>query len=62
MERRRLGHSGLEAPAVGLGSWRTLDLGPEELPKGREVVDAALDAGSFLVDSSPMYGRAEAVL
>ena len=62
MERRRLGRSGLEVPAVGLGSWRTLDVGPELETERRAVVDAALEAGSFLVDSSPMYGRAERVL
>jgi len=50
MEERRLG------PVVGLGTWRTFD-GDAEL--ARRVVGAALDTGSQLVDSSPMYGGAE---
>ena len=62
MERRRLGNSQLEVPAVGVGSWRTLDVGPELEPERRGVVDAALEAGSFLFDSSPMYGRSERVM
>lgn len=62
MERRRLGRSGLEVPAVGMGTWRTFDVGGREAEARREVVDAALDAGSDLFDSSPMYGRAEEVL
>jgi diketogulonate reductase-like aldo/keto reductase len=53
MEHRRLG------PVVGLGSWNTFD-GDVEL--ARRVVGAALEGGTRLVDSSPMYGRAEASL
>jgi diketogulonate reductase-like aldo/keto reductase len=53
MESRRLG------PVVGLGTWNTFG-GDRELA-GR-VVGAALDAGARLVDSSPMYGGAEASL
>lgn len=50
MEERRLG------PVVGLGTWNTFG-GDEEL--ARDVVAAALANGTRLVDSSPMYGRAE---
>ena len=50
MEERRLG------PVVGLGTWRTF-AGDAEL--ARRGVGAALDTGSQLVDSSPMYGGAE---
>jgi diketogulonate reductase-like aldo/keto reductase len=53
MEERRLG------PVVGLGTWRTFG-GDREL--AHEVVSAALDAGCRVVDSSPMYGEAEASL
>jgi diketogulonate reductase-like aldo/keto reductase len=51
MEERRLG------PVVGLGTWNTFG-GDARL--AREVVAAALDAGTRLVDSSPMYHGAEA--
>ena len=50
MEERRLG------PVVGLGTWNTFG-GDDEL--ARDVVGAALGAGSRLFDTSPMYGRAE---
>jgi diketogulonate reductase-like aldo/keto reductase len=53
MEERRLG------PVVGLGTWNTFG-GDDAL--ARRVVDVTFDAGTRLVDSSPMYGAAEASL
>lgn len=53
MESRRLG------PVVGLGTWRTFD---DDAELARRVVDAALAAGTTLVDTSPMYGGAEGSL
>jgi aryl-alcohol dehydrogenase-like predicted oxidoreductase len=55
--------SGLTVPAVGMGTWRTLDVRGEAAERGaHEVVRAALDAGARFLDSSPMYGTAERVL
>jgi diketogulonate reductase-like aldo/keto reductase len=51
MEDRRLG------PVVGLGTWSTFD---SDAALASEVVGAAVDAGCRVVDSSPMYGGAEA--
>ena len=62
MERRALGRTGVELPVVGLGTWATFDLPDSEQDVADDVVEAALDAGVTLVDSSPMYGRAERVL
>jgi aryl-alcohol dehydrogenase-like predicted oxidoreductase len=62
MERRRLGSRGPELPVVGLGTWATFDVGPEEQPMADAVVDAMLAEGAAVVDSSPMYGRSEGVL
>jgi aryl-alcohol dehydrogenase-like predicted oxidoreductase len=63
MERRRLGKSGLEVPAVGMGTWETFDvMVPTEQDQRREVVEAAFSVGSIFFDSSPMYGAAERVL
>jgi diketogulonate reductase-like aldo/keto reductase len=53
MEERRLG------PVVGLGTWNTFG---DDQRLAREVVDAALAAGSRGFDSSPMYGGAERAL
>jgi diketogulonate reductase-like aldo/keto reductase len=50
VEHRRLG------PVVGLGTYATFDA---DAAVAREVVGAALDAGTRLFDSSPMYGGAE---
>jgi aryl-alcohol dehydrogenase-like predicted oxidoreductase len=62
MERRCLGKTGVELPAVGLGTWLTFDLGPERQEIADRVVETAFDAGIRVFDSSPMYGRAQEVL
>ena len=63
MERRTLGRSGLEAPVVGMGTWRTLDVrGASAEERAHAVVREALEAGTRVFDSSPMYGEAERVL
>src|SRR5205823_9658307 len=53
MEERRLG------PVVGLGTWNTFG---GNVRRARSVVEAAFDAGCRILDSSPMYGGAEAAL
>jgi len=53
MEERRLG------PVVGLGTWNTFG---GDVSVAADVLDAVLDAGIGLVDTSPMYGGAEAAL
>src|SRR4051794_14584366 len=63
MERRRLGSGGPELGVVGMGTWQTFDVrGAAGEARVREVVDAALAAGTRVFDSSPMYGAAERVL
>jgi diketogulonate reductase-like aldo/keto reductase len=53
MNERRLG------PVVGLGTYATFE---DDTALASEVVAAALEAGCRVVDSSPMYGPAEASL
>ena len=63
MERRALGTSGVDVPVVGMGTWKTFDVRrADEVAARKRVVDVALEVGSNLFDSSPMYGTAEHVL
>lgn len=62
MQRRALGASDVPVPVIGLGTWQTLDLPEDQQPVADVVVSTALDHGITLLDSSPMYGRAEEVL
>jgi aryl-alcohol dehydrogenase-like predicted oxidoreductase len=63
VERRQLGKSGLQVPAVGMGTWRTFDVrGSTAEANARQIVDRALGLGANFFDSSPMYGEAERVL
>jgi aryl-alcohol dehydrogenase-like predicted oxidoreductase len=51
-------------PRIGLGTWQAFDVGPEPSTRAprEEVLAAFVEGGGALVDSSPMYGRAETVL
>src|SRR5919107_5247635 len=63
MQRRPLGATGIDVPAVGMGTWRTFDVrGAAAEAECRRVLDAAFEAGATLFDTSPMYGAAEGVL
>lgn len=61
---RRIPASGEEIPAVGLGTWQTFDVGSgrSEREPLAEVLRLFHDLGGTVVDSSPMYGRAQEVL
>jgi diketogulonate reductase-like aldo/keto reductase len=51
-------------PVIGLGTWQAFDIGAERagLDQRKEVLRNLLEAGGKVIDSSPMYGRAEAVV
>ncbi len=57
MLTRPIPSTGEELPVVGMGTWRTFDTADRAglVP----VVRALLDGGGSVIDSSPMYGRAE---
>jgi aryl-alcohol dehydrogenase-like predicted oxidoreductase len=63
MEIRALGKTGLQVPAVGMGTWRTFDVhGDVAIKNAQRVIDRALEEDIYFYDSSPMYGAAEYVL
>lgn len=64
MLQRPIPRSGEMLPAIGLGSWRTLDIGgsPQERSEARETLRRFAELGGRVVDSSPMYGSAESVI
>jgi diketogulonate reductase-like aldo/keto reductase len=63
MLTRPIPSTGEAVPVVGLGTWQAFDVGadPAARQPSREVLRGLLDAGGQVIDSSPMYGRAEAV-
>jgi len=64
MLTRTIPSTGESLPAVGLGTWRTFNVGEAESERAplRAVMAAFLSGGGRLIDSSPMYGFAEAVV
>jgi diketogulonate reductase-like aldo/keto reductase len=62
--QRPIPSSGETIPAVGLGTWRTFDVGAAAAARAplREVLQRFVELGGRVVDSSPMYGAAESVL
>ena len=63
--RKQIPSTGEELPAVGIGSWQRFDV-PASDRAGRENCTAVLREffrlGGGLVDSSPMYGQAQAAI
>jgi diketogulonate reductase-like aldo/keto reductase len=49
-------------PVVGLGTWQTFDVASEEHASRGRVLQSFAALGGRVVDSSPMYGQAEAVV
>jgi len=64
MLTRSIPSTGEKLPVVGLGTWQTFDVGdsPVERQPLEEVLARFIKLGGKVVDSSPMYGRAESVI
>ncbi|RJQ76461.1 MAG: aldo/keto reductase [Desulfobacteraceae bacterium] len=61
--RRPIPSSGELLPVIGMGTWQTFDAGDQTAGGDlAEVLKAFFENGGTLIDSSPMYGRAEAVV
>jgi aryl-alcohol dehydrogenase-like predicted oxidoreductase len=63
MIQRAIPASGETVPVIGMGTSGTFDVGADAESRAplREVLQVFYDAGASLIDTSPMYGRAEAV-
>ncbi len=63
MITRPIPSSGEAMPVIGLGTSQVFDVGGDERSRAplRQVLRAFADAGGRIIDTSPMYGRAEAV-
>jgi diketogulonate reductase-like aldo/keto reductase len=61
---RAIPSSGERIPVVGLGSWRTFNVGedPDARAECAAVMRRFFDDGGRLIDSSPMYGSSQAVI
>jgi diketogulonate reductase-like aldo/keto reductase len=64
MLTRPIPKSGEPLPIVGIGTWQTFDIasGQRDMDQRKQVLQALLEAGGKLIDSSPMYGRSEDVV
>ncbi|MBN8470331.1 aldo/keto reductase [Corallococcus exiguus] len=64
MLTRPIPSSGEALPVIGMGTWQTFDVGgaANERAPLAQVLQKFFDSGARLIDSSPMYGRSEAVV
>ena len=64
MLMRAIPSSGEKLPVIGLGTWQKfdVDLTPETRKPLEDVLSLFVKLGGRVVDSSPMYGRAEEVI
>lgn len=64
MLSRKIPKSGEELPVIGIGTWENFDVAARDPRRGelQQVLETFFAAGGRLMDSSPMYGQAEAVV
>ncbi len=64
IHRREIPDTDETIPAIGMGTYVTFNVGPDQAMRDQltEVLETFFDMGGSMIDSSPMYGTAEAVL
>jgi diketogulonate reductase-like aldo/keto reductase len=62
MLTRSIPSSGEKLPVIGLGTWRAFDVNPAQSGSLAEVLSTFVKLRGRVIDSSPMYGRAEQVI
>jgi diketogulonate reductase-like aldo/keto reductase len=64
MQTRKIPSTGEQLPVVGCGTWRTFDVGssPADRAPLADVLKVLFETGGSVIDSSPMYGKAEGVV
>lgn len=64
MQTRTVPKSGEKIALIGMGTWRTFDVraSRENVEQLTQVLQIFFQNGGQLIDSSPMYGRAESML
>ena len=64
MITRKIPSSGEDLPVIGLGTYKGFDVGagPKERTALGDVLQTLFSSGGSVIDSSPMYGRAEGVV
>jgi len=64
MLTRPIPATGEAMPALGIGTWQSFDVGHDPAERGAcaEVLRRLFREGGRLIDTSPMYGRAESVI
>ena len=64
MLTRPIPSTGEKIPVIGLGTWQVFDVSdsPNEQRSLKEVLSRLVQLGGKVIDSSPMYGRAEGMI
>jgi diketogulonate reductase-like aldo/keto reductase len=62
MQRRAIPSSGELLPIIGCGTWRGFDVRAGRREHLGDVLRVLFEAGGSVIDSSPMYGAAEAAV
>jgi diketogulonate reductase-like aldo/keto reductase len=62
MQVRSIPSTGEQLPVIGCGTWRGFDVRAGQRERLGEVLDVLFETGGSVIDSSPMYGAAEAAV